>query len=269
MRTKLKASFHIHSTASFDGYNSSSAIYRFARRAQLDVIAITDHDTIKGAVEFEKWLKEKNKKDLTAIIGEEITCVDGTHIIGLFLEKHIDSDTPVNVVNKILDQKGLVYFPHPTRKDGIFNSEDFEKVIDKGHFLEIFNAKINDTFNISAQEIFIKYPHLIPIGGSDAHYNSDILKCYNELNIQNEEEDLKNQLIKLKTADIAIFGKKKKSGSNNYFQGYYKYKEKLNLPQFLREIGKKVFPLYKNFKERKTNHTLESIFKNESQPFNK
>lgn len=265
MKTKHRVNFHLHSKASFDGYNSNASIYKFSKRLNLDIIAITDHDTITGAVNFKNWLKAQDIKDLAVVIGEEITCTDGTHIIGLFLEQHIESDSPFNVVKHILDQNGLVYFPHPTRKDGICNSEDFKKVIDKGHFIEIFNAKVNNTYNISAEKILLEYPHLLPIGGSDAHYNADILKCYSELNLENNKNDLKYQLIKLKTTDISIYGKKKVTGSNNYFQSYYKYKEILNLPQFLREIGKKLFPLYKNFKERKKTYTLESILKHENQ----
>ncbi|MCB0462032.1 MAG: PHP domain-containing protein [Flavobacteriaceae bacterium] len=255
-----RINFHTHTFKSFDGYNSYKSIYKFSKKVGLDYIAITDHDTIEGALGFKKWIDKNEVQDLKVIIGEEITCTEGIHIIGLFLKNHIPSDTVENVVNAILNQDALVYFPHPTRKDGILSLKSPNKVIDKGHFYEVFNAKVNDAFNISAQESFLNYNHLIPLAGSDAHYNSDLLKCYCEIELmpgQPLKEGLLNHAI-----TINVFGKKKTTSGNQYFSSYYKYKEKLNLPKFIREIAKVVFPLYKNFKERSRSYNLEHIFSN-------
>lgn len=252
-----RINFHTHTKASFDGYNSYKAIYKFAKKAKLDVIAITDHDTIDGALGFKNWLTIKEKTDLDLIIGEEVTCTDGTHIIGLFIKDHIPADTPLNVIQKIKSQNGLVYFPHPARKDGIMQSESFNKAIKLGDAFEVFNAKINNEYNLLAQDEIKKHPHLLPLGGSDAHYNSDILKCYCEIEIYSQ--NLIKGLKHLDKEKINIYGLKKLSGDNNYFSAYYKVKEKLNLPQFIKDIGKFVFPIYKNFKERNINIKLNKI----------
>lgn len=253
-----KANFHTHTKASFDGYNSYKAIYSKCKQAGINLIAITDHDTIDGAFGFVKWLENNNKTDLKVIIGEEVTCTDGTHIIGLFLNKFIPSDTPLNVIQHIKSQNGLVYFPHPARKDGIMQSEFYNEAIKLGDAFEVFNAKINNDFNEAAQNEIVKHPHLIPLGGSDAHYNSDILKCVCEINL--DTQNLKRSLLSCNKESIQIFGLKKQSGDNNYFSSYYKVKNKLNLPQFVRNLGKFAFPLYKNFKERNTSYKLENVF---------
>ena len=255
-----RINFHTHTFKSFDGYNSYKSIYKFSKKLGLDYIAITDHDTIEGALGFKNWIDEKEIQDLKVIIGEEITCTEGIHIIGLFLKNHIPSDTVENVVNAILSQDALVYFPHPTRKDGIMSLETPNKIIAKGHFYEVFNAKVNNTFNIRAQESLLDYDHLIPLAGSDAHYNSDLLKCYCDIELM-PEESLKKGLLS-NTTTINVFGKKKIAGGNQYFGSYYKYKEQLNLPKFIKEIAKVVFPLYKNFKERSRSYNLEHIFSN-------
>lgn len=258
----FRANFHTHTTASFDGYNSYKAIYKKCKQAGIDLIAITDHDTIDGAKAFKNWLKRHNKTDLTVIIGKEVTCTDGTHIIGLFIKTFIASDTPLNVIQNIKAQNGVVYFPHPARKDGIMNSEFFEDAIKMGDVFEVFNAKINNDFNLEAQTEFSKHNHLIPLGGSDAHYNADILKCFCEIKL--DSENLRQSLLDCKIDDIKIFGKKRIGGDNNYFSSYYKVKNKVNLPQFIREIGKFAFPLYKNFKERNRSFALENILINEN-----
>ncbi|MFC4722883.1 PHP domain-containing protein [Geojedonia litorea] len=254
----IKVNFHTHTNASFDGYNSCKAIYKFAKKAELDVIAITDHDTIEGAYRLIKWLKKNDKTDLEVIIGEEITCTDGTHIIGLFLNEHIPSAEPLKVIQSIKNQEGLVYFPHPARKDGIMQSKSYDKAIKLGDAFEVFNAKINHDFNVLAQKEIINYTHLIPLGGSDAHYNSDILKCFCKINL--DSQNLKSSLINCNKESIQILGHKKMNGDNNYFSGYYKIKNKLNLPQFIRNLGKFAFPLYKNFKERNASFKLENVF---------
>jgi len=254
----IRINFHTHTKASFDGYNSYKAIYKFAKKVKLDVIAITDHDTIEGAFGFKKWMSDNKITDLQLIIGEEVTCTDDTHIIGLFINEFIPSDTPLKVIEAIKAQNGMVYFPHPARKDGIMQSTYYNQVIKFGDAFEVFNAKINNEFNLMAQTEIKKHSHLLPLGGSDAHYNSDILKCYCEVNLS--ILNLKENLLQHNEEKITIFGLKKLSGDNHYFSSYYKVKNKLNLPQFIRNLGKFVFPLYKNFRERNTSYKLENVF---------
>jgi predicted metal-dependent phosphoesterase TrpH len=257
MILKYSANFHTHTIASFDGFNSYKAIYNKCKQAGINLIAITDHDTIDGAYHFIQWLKTNHKTDLEVIIGEEVTCTDGTHIIGLFITHFIPLDTPINVINNIKEQNGLVYFPHPARHDGIMQSKYYEEAIILGDAFEVFNAKINNQYNEAAQKEILKYKHLIPLGGSDAHYNSDILKCICELHL--DFNHLKESLKSIKKESITIKGHKKITGDNNYFPTYYKFKNKLNLPLFVRKIAKFMFPSYKNFKERNAIFKLENI----------
>ena len=254
----IRANFHMHSNASFDGFNSYKSIYKKSKSLELDVIAITDHDTIDGAVGFKKWLIKNKKNDLQLIIGEEVTCSDGTHIIGLFLKQHINSETPLNVINSIHSQGGIVYFPHPARQDGIFNSVEFKEAISKGHFLEVFNAKINHSYNIKALNEIKKYPNLLPAGGSDAHYNLDILKAYTIFDIPGN--NLKKELLELSSFNIKVYGYRRLAGNTSYLEGYYKIKEKITFPRALISIGKLLYPIFKNYLERKKNPRLEKIF---------
>ncbi len=49
----MKADLHIHCSASFDATESIDTILRLAQEKQLDVIAISDHNEIAGALELE------------------------------------------------------------------------------------------------------------------------------------------------------------------------------------------------------------------------
>jgi hypothetical protein len=253
----IKANFHTHTMASFDGYNTYSAIYSRSKKIGLNIIAITDHDTLDGAFGFVEWLAKKNITDLEVIIGEEVTCVDGTHIIGLYLQEHIHSQMPVDVIKEIKRQDGIVYFPHPSRKDGIMTSNDFLEGISLGDYFEVYNGKVNKSFNEEALLEYKKQPHLLPMGGSDAHYNADITKCICNLSLPKNvtiEEALRTKSF----SNILILGHVN-NGSVKYFSAYYDVKEKLKLPQFIREIGKILFPIFKNYKERNSTFRLTEI----------
>ena len=73
----------------------------------LDVVCITDHNAIAGAVELEDRL------DARVIVGEELRTAAG-EIIGLFLTDRIPMGVgPVDAAKAIRDQGGVVYVPHP------------------------------------------------------------------------------------------------------------------------------------------------------------
>jgi predicted metal-dependent phosphoesterase TrpH len=256
MNKTLTFNFHVHTRYSPDGFNSFPELYRHARKNKIDVLAITDHDTTEGAVDFKHWLKVKGKNDLQVITGEEVTCSDGTHIIGLFLKTAVVSATPIDVVREIKEQGALVYFPHPQRHDGIVNSDFYEQVLPWGDFYECFNAKISHEYNEEAVNRLSVYNHLKPLAGSDAHYNYDIRKCV--CTIRQNGGLLETLQSYKNSGDIKIEGVKK-WGSNHYMPGYYRVKKFINPPGFVKSLGKKIFPAYKNYKDSKMPFVLETI----------
>lgn len=256
MKQRLTFNFHIHTNYSVDGYNSFHQLYRHANKNKIDVLAITDHDRIDGATDFLKWIRAKHITDLQIVTGEEITCSDGTHIIGLFLKNAIRAKKPLEVVKEIKAQGAFVYFPHPERHDGILNSADMEDVLPWGDFYEYFNAKINNDYNETAVNKLSHYNHLKPLGGSDAHYNYDIRKCICTLE---EQGSIFETLETYKNSGLIKIDGVKKWGSNNYLPGYYKIKNKLQLPEFVKALAKKIFPVYKNYKDRKQPVVFDTI----------
>ncbi|HEX9561682.1 MAG TPA: hypothetical protein VGA76_10660, partial [Candidatus Dormibacteraeota bacterium] len=84
-----------------------------AVKAGLDLIAITDHDTMAAA----RDVKERGEAaGLAVVMGQETTTAwpAQTHILGWFLEKPINRSMSVgDTVKAIRDQGGLVIIPHP------------------------------------------------------------------------------------------------------------------------------------------------------------
>jgi hypothetical protein len=101
----------MHTNAS-DGWPSPAQLVEHAmRRSGLDAIAITDHDTIEGALRAADYAAKRTR--LHVIVGEEISSRDG-HIVGLFLEKRVKPGmSAAATVHAIHDQDGLAVAAHP------------------------------------------------------------------------------------------------------------------------------------------------------------
>src|SRR5215472_13322041 len=78
------ADLHIHTHHS-DGADSPSEVLHWAARIGLDVIAITDHDTIDGAL-IAAGVARSVDGAPEVIVGEEVSSLHG-HILALFIEE--------------------------------------------------------------------------------------------------------------------------------------------------------------------------------------
>jgi predicted metal-dependent phosphoesterase TrpH len=107
-----RADLHLHTTAS-DGWPTPAQLVEHAARgAGLNVIAVTDHDTIEGALRAADHAARRARK-LHLIVGEEVSSLDG-HIVGLFLERRVSPGmSAAATVHAIHDQGGLAIAAHP------------------------------------------------------------------------------------------------------------------------------------------------------------
>src|SRR4051812_22564008 len=70
---------------------------------------LTDHNTVNGAIE----LAATGQLGCRVVVGEELRTASG-EIIGLFLTERLPFGlAPAVAVDRIRDQGGLVYIPHP------------------------------------------------------------------------------------------------------------------------------------------------------------
>jgi predicted metal-dependent phosphoesterase TrpH len=106
------ADLHLHTCHSDGEPTVSELLQHVARRTTLDVIAISDHDTISGALEARHVARESGYP-FEVIIGEEISTRQG-HLVGLFLFECIRPDmSAAETVAAIREQGGLAFAPHP------------------------------------------------------------------------------------------------------------------------------------------------------------
>lgn len=106
-----RADLHMHTTSSDGWPTPHELVDHAARRARLDVIAVTDHDTIEGALRAREYAAKRAR--FHVIVGEEVSSRDG-HIVALFLERRVRPGmSAAATVHAIHDQGGLAVAAHP------------------------------------------------------------------------------------------------------------------------------------------------------------
>lgn len=104
------ADLHIHTIYSYDGTASLPAVLTRAKRIGLNVIAITDHDEIAGAL---KALELAPKYSIEVIPAVEVTTADG-HLLALNVTEKIQRDRPlIDTVLEVGELGGFCIAPHP------------------------------------------------------------------------------------------------------------------------------------------------------------
>lgn len=142
-----------------------ATVVRLAKRRGLDGIAVTDHDTIEGALEARRLAGD----GFLVIIGEEVTTRAGD-IIGLFLKEKVEGPDPVAVIDAIHAQGGVALLPHPFSKTlGVD-----EQVARKLDACEGFNHRYSLDDSTSEAAPFALEYDLTLTGSSDAHRYRDI-----------------------------------------------------------------------------------------------
>src|SRR5215510_9764741 len=106
-----RADLHMHTSFS-DGWPSPGALVDHAAACDLDLIAVTDHDCIEGALRAADLAARRGDAP-AIIIGEEVSSQQG-HILGLFLEKRVPPGmSAAATVDAIHDQGGIAVAAHP------------------------------------------------------------------------------------------------------------------------------------------------------------
>ena len=182
-----KADLHVH-TASGDGMASPRQILDYVEaETDLDVIAVTDHDDLRGALEARE-VCARGRYRFQVITGMEVTAVEG-HIIALWVEEPLPSLRPVEeVLEAVHRQGGLTVAAHPlswlTRSLGQKTLDRLVASRREGVYLdamETANQSPGARLGLrKAAALNLERYHLAEVGGSDAHFLKAIGSAYTE-----------------------------------------------------------------------------------------
>ena len=89
-----------------------------ALKKKIDAIAITEHDKINFNLPISHFKRNK----VNIINGCEFTASNGSHIIGLFINKKLKKHSSIDkIIKSIKEDNGIVIIPHPFKnKTGFF-----------------------------------------------------------------------------------------------------------------------------------------------------
>lgn len=187
----LPIDLHMHSHHSYDSKMKMEAILNGAWQNGIRAIAVTDHDTLDGAIEA----SELAPKGLMVVKGMEITSEVGD-IIALFIVTPIKAIDLEGIVKEVRAQGGLLYLPHPFRGRRSL-ALDLVKNMD---VFEVFNGR-SQGINYSGDQFgnreivqFAQEYHLTGLGGSDAHKPGELFRVRTYVPPFDDEDGLKEIL---------------------------------------------------------------------------
>ncbi len=170
-----KADTHVHtkysgfikySLAQFpESISEPDLVVKAAMKRGLDVLCITDHDSIAGALKAQKYAA--GMSGIEVVIGEEISTADG-EMIALFLQERIEPRLGAEeTAERIHDQGGIAIAPHPFSPHCPCLGRKVQYLDIDG--IEVFNAIHRDPYSNRLASRKGVTQGRARMGGSDAH----------------------------------------------------------------------------------------------------
>ncbi len=186
----ISADLHLHTCYSYDSATALKDVARSCGRAGLDCVAVTDHNTIAGA------LRLRDSGSIRVIVGEEISTTAG-ELLGLFLTSPIPRGlSPMETIQRVREQDGLVCIPHPLGRKPFSSRHDMGSNVDGSYvpservtranrllttevlrevdMIELINSRTQFSTTWAAMRRLAELCRLPLTAGSDAHTAGEI-----------------------------------------------------------------------------------------------
>lgn len=176
----MRIDLHLHTEASRDCASPYREVLERCLARRIAVQAVTDHDTIEGALRLRDLAAERGGP--AVIVGEEVSTRDG-EIIGLFLEARVPpGESAEETVARIKAQNGLVLLPHgfdPLKRYRLQPAARARVAADID-IVEGFNARVSRPRHNRAALAWARERGLAVSSGTDAHRVADVGVAYVE-----------------------------------------------------------------------------------------
>jgi len=172
------ADLHVHTAFSWDANSAVEEVLARAASIGLDLVAITDHNTIDGALAARR-IAERLDNGVDVIVGEELDTQNG-HLIGLFLTDPVPPRlTFAETIHRIHEQGGLAIVPHPGGPLPWHATP--RRITGNCHHLDGLEAASTSWFaNVGRKGALHRNRHIYKLaltGGSDAHCLAAVGQC--------------------------------------------------------------------------------------------
>jgi predicted metal-dependent phosphoesterase TrpH len=145
-----------------DAVSEPVEVVRMAERRKLDVVCVTDHDTIRGGM-----LAKKAAGEVEVVVGEEVSTADG-EVLALFINEEVPRELSAEeTIDRIHAMGGLAVAPHPfSAHCSSLANRLFDLRLDG---VEMFNAFHRDRYTNDIAQKLCEDLSVAKTGGSDAH----------------------------------------------------------------------------------------------------
>ena len=184
----MRVDLHLHSDYSHDGQSSLQELIDRCAECGLDRIALTDHNTVQGALAL-----AKRAPQLT-IVGEEAKTREG-EVIGLFINSRVPPYlAPEQVMDIIHEMGGLTYVPHPLdRNRAHFSPERVVELADRIDIIETYNPWCDAAANQAAARLAEELGKVVATG-SDSHAARELGRSWMEMDDYTTPRDFLEKL---------------------------------------------------------------------------
>lgn len=209
----MKVDFHCHTVYSGDSLLEPEKMISKAKKIGLNKVAITDHNTIKGAIVSAEFAPEM------VIIGEEIRVRKNGkfigEILGYFLEEEVPGDLEIEeALNLLRNQNAFISVPHPF--DAVRSKWTNSSLVQYIKFLdaiEVFNSRTLTAKPNKDALRFAREHGIIGLNGSDAHSCFELGQSYVDIPEFSTADGLRKvmknvQLVNRKSSGLIRFSSK-------------------------------------------------------------
>jgi predicted metal-dependent phosphoesterase TrpH len=191
----VRIDLHLHSRYSHDGRSTLKELIERCSECGLDRIALTDHNTVEGALALAEIAPD------LAIVGEEAKTREG-EVIGLFITRRLPPYMRAeDVMDMIHEMGGLTYMPHPLdRHRSNFSAERIAELASRIDIIETYNAWCEPAENQAAARL-ARDLEKVSATGSDAHAAAELGRSWMEIENYTTPQDF---LEKLRSARHVI-----------------------------------------------------------------
>jgi predicted metal-dependent phosphoesterase TrpH len=172
-----RVELHAHTCYSKDSLLKPETIIETCRARDIDKLAVTDHNTIAGALRLRQMAPE------LVIVGEEIMTTAG-ELLAFFVRELIPPGlTPQETIARLRDQGAFISVSHPfdRLRHGAWQEPALLEIIHEVDALEVFNARcIFNADNAAALALAQRHGKLKTVG-SDAHTAREIGRAWVEI----------------------------------------------------------------------------------------
>ncbi len=192
----LKIDLHVHTCYSWDSATTLKEVVVYAKKRGLDGVAITDHDSVKGALKLAK------KRNFLIIPGIEVSTKRG-HVLALNVTIPIPPKlSPFETIQTIHDVGGIAVAAHPTT---VYKGGLRRQITSNFDAIEVINSSSFPFFlsTCLGRRLAVRL-NLPQTAGSDSHYPSDIGTAYTIIDANSEVDEV---IQAIKRGATVPFGK--------------------------------------------------------------